>query len=174
MSTMHEDHRWGQAGHPFFPSTHLSFHTMLEHQKVFSLLKMITQSSLPVKTLILQVFPNVPTLCCPFCFPRCELSFLKIPLFILFLGVLGLCCCERGLFVAVCRLLTGMASFVVEHGLQAHELQQLWHPDSVVMAHRLSLIVPWLVGSSPTRDRTYVPCIGRQILNCQAPREAPH
>ena len=25
MSTMHENHRWGQAGHPFFPSTHLSF-----------------------------------------------------------------------------------------------------------------------------------------------------
>ena len=35
----------------------------------------------------------------------------------LFLGVLGLCCCEQGLFVAVCRLVTGMASFVVEHGL---------------------------------------------------------
>ena len=28
-------------------------------------------------------------------------------------------CCERGLlFVAVCRLLTGVASLIVEHGLE--------------------------------------------------------
>ena len=47
-------------------------------------------------------------------------------LFILFLAVLGLRCCvrafpscgERGLlFVAVCGLLTAVASLVVEHGL---------------------------------------------------------
>ena len=52
-------------------------------------------------------------------------AFKKI-LFILFLAALGLCCCtqafsscgERGLlFVAVCRLLTVVASLVVEHGL---------------------------------------------------------
>ena len=27
------------------------------------------------------------------------------------------------------------------------------------------LVAPWHVGSSQTRDRTCVPCIGRQILN---------
>ena len=47
-------------------------------------------------------------------------------LFILFLAVLGLCCCVRAfsscskqglLFVAVPRLLTAVAPFVAEHGL---------------------------------------------------------
>ena len=64
----------------------------------------------------------------------------------LFLAVLGLSCCtqafsscgERGLlFVAVCGLLTAVASLVAEHGLQARRLQQLWHAGSVVVAHRL-------------------------------------
>ena len=56
--------------------------------------------------------------------------------FYLFLATLSLRCCawafsscgERGLlFVAVCGLLIAVASLVVEHGLQAHGLQQLWH-----------------------------------------------
>ena len=64
----------------------------------------------------------------------------------LFLVVLGLRCCvrassscgERGLlFIAVRRPLIAVASPVVEHGLQAHGLQQLWHLGSVVVAHRL-------------------------------------
>ena len=59
-----------------------------------------------------------------------------INLFQLFLPVLGLCCCVRAfsscvkqglLFVAVHALLIAVASLVVEHGLQAHGLQQLWH-----------------------------------------------
>ena len=59
---------------------------------------------------------------------------------------LGLHCCmqafsgcgEQGpLFFAVRGLLTVVASTVVEHGLQAHGLQQLWHVGSVVVAHGL-------------------------------------
>ena len=66
--------------------------------------------------------------------------------FNLFLAVLGLRCCtqafsscgEQGLlFVAVRGLLIAVASLVVEHGLQAHGLQQLWHTGSVVVAHGL-------------------------------------
>ena len=51
------------------------------------------------------------------------------------------------------------ASVVVAHGLQ-----QLW---------RMGLFAPWHVGSSWTRDRTRVPCIGRRILNHCATREVP-
>ena len=35
------------------------------------------------------------------------------------------------------------------------------------------LVAPWHVGSSQTKARTRVPCIGRQILNHSATREAP-
>ena len=87
-----------------------------------------------------------------------------INLFIyLFLAALGLRCCvqafsscgERGLlFVAVHGLLTVVASLVAEHGLQARGLQQLW---------LAGLVAPWHVGSSQTRARTHVPCIGRWI-----------
>ena len=45
------------------------------------------------------------------------------------------------------------------------QAQQLW---------RTGLVAPWHVGSSQTRARTRVPCIGRQILNHCATREAPH
>ena len=44
------------------------------------------------------------------------------------------------------------------------QAQQLW---------LTGLVAPWHVGSSRTRDRTCVPCIGRQILNHCATREAP-
>ena len=62
----------------------------------------------------------------------------------------------RGLLIAV-------ASLVAEHGLQARELQKLW---------LAGLVAPWRVGSSRTRARTRVPCIGRRILNHCATREA--
>ena len=106
----------------------------------------------------------------------------KINLFIYFYfwAVLGLCCCaqafsscgERGLlFVAVRRLLTAVASLVAEHGLQAWGFsscglwaQQLWFAG---------LVVPWHMGSSRTRARTRVPCIGRWILNHCGTREVP-
>ena len=38
---------------------------------------------------------------------------------------------------------------------------------------RTGLVAPWHVGSSRTRARTRVPCIGRQILNHCATREVP-
>ena len=44
------------------------------------------------------------------------------------------------------------------------QAQQLWH---------MGLAASWHVGSSWTRARTRVPCIGRQILNHCATREAP-
>ena len=45
------------------------------------------------------------------------------------------------------------------------QAQQLW---------LTGLVTPRHVGSSQTRARTRVPCIGRQILNHCATREAPH
>ena len=44
------------------------------------------------------------------------------------------------------------------------QAQQLW---------LTGLVAPWHVGSSQTTARTRVPCIGRQILNHCATREAP-
>ena len=108
-----------------------------------------------------------------FCFVLC-----------LFLAVLGLRCCawafsscsKQGLlFIAVCKLPIVVASLVAEHRLQAHRLQQLWHVGSRAQAQQLwhtGLVAPWHVGSSWARDRTHVPCIGRQFLNRCATREA--
>ena len=101
-----------------------------------------------------------------------------------FLAALGLRCCvwafpscvERGLlFVVVCGLLIAVASLVVEHGLQACELQQLWLEGSRAQAQQwyMGLVALWHVGSSRTRDRTHVPCIGRWILNHWTTREVP-
>ena len=46
-------------------------------------------------------------------------------------------CGERGLLFAAVRGLIAVASLVVEHGFQAHRLQQLQHAGSVVVARRL-------------------------------------
>ena len=54
--------------------------------------------------------------------------------------------------------------------------QQLWLAGSRVQAQQLwctSLVAPRHVGSSRTRERTRVPCIGRQILNHCTTREVP-
>ena len=94
-----------------------------------------------------------------------------IYLIYLFLAVLGLrfcarafsSCGERGpLFITVRRPLTVEAS---RCGAQAPDAQaqQLW---------LTGLVAPRHVGSSQTRARTRVPCIGRQILNHCATREA--
>ena len=103
----------------------------------------------------------------------------------LFLAALGLCCCARAfsscgewgrLFTVVRGLLIAVSSLVVEHGLQACGLQQLWLTGSRVQAQQLwrtGLVAPRYVGSSRTRARTRVPCIGRQILNHCATREVP-
>ena len=62
------------------------------------------------------------------------------------------------------------ASVVIAHGLSScgsqasrAQAQQLWCMGLVALQH---------VGSSRTRDRTRVPCIGRRILNHCATREA--
>ena len=52
---------------------------------------------------------------------------------------------------------TGFSSFVTQ-------AQESW---------RTGLAAPWHVGSSWTRARTHVPCIGRQILNHCTTREVP-
>ena len=105
--------------------------------------------------------------------------------YLFILAALGLCCClralssccERGLlFVVVSRLLIVVASLVAEHGLQARGLQQLWHAGSRAQAQQLwrtGLVAPRHVGSSQTRARTRVPCIGRHILNQCTTREVP-
>jgi len=72
-------------------------------------------------------------------------------------------CGEPGLlFVVVPGLLIVVASLLVEHRLWVHRLQQLQHIGLVVVA--MGLVAPQHVGSSPTRDQTRVPCIGRGIL----------
>ena len=56
-----------------------------------------------------------------------------------------------------------MARGLSSCGAQVLECR-LWH---------VGLVVPWHVGSSWTRHRTHVPCIGRRILNRSVTREAP-
>ena len=90
----------------------------------------------------------------------------------LFLAVLGLRFCARAssscgkrgpLFIAVRGPLTIAASLVAEHRLQTRRLRSCGTGPAA----------PRHVGSSQTRARTRVPCIGRQILNHCATREAP-
>ena len=119
------------------------------------------------------------------------LYFFFFSFFNLFWAALGLRCCtpafsscsEWGLvFAAVRGLPTAVASLAAEHGLQARRLQQLWHAGVIVVAHGLqsagSAVVAHRpsrssrhVGSSRTRARTRVPCIGRRILNHCTTRE---
>ena len=89
------------------------------------------------------------------------------------MAVLGLRFCARAfsscgkwgpLFLAVRGPLTIAASLVAEHRLQTRRLSSCGS----------GLVAPWHVGSSQTRARTRVPCIGRQILNHCATRETPH
>ena len=68
--------------------------------------------------------------------------------------------------VAVLGLLTAVSSLVAEHRLQAHGLSQLQHVSSLAV-----LVALRHMGSSWTRDRTHVPCIGRWILNHWTNRE---
>ena len=93
-------------------------------------------------------------------------------LFIYFLAVLGLRFCARAfsscgkrgpLFIAVRGPLTITASRCRAQAPDA-QAQQLW---------LTGLVAPQHVGSSQTRARTRVPCIGRQTLNHCATREAP-
>ena len=90
----------------------------------------------------------------------------------LFMAVLGLRFCARAfsscgkwgpLFIAMRGPLTITASLVAGHRLQTRRLSQLW---------LTGLVAPRHVGSSQTRARTHVPCIGRQTPNHCATREA--
>ena len=87
-------------------------------------------------------------------------------------------CCEKGyFFLAVHGLLIGMASLIAEHRQQAHGLQQLQLTGSRAWAQQLwgmGLAAPQHVGSSRTRDQTYVHCVGRWIPNPQTTREVPY
>ena len=95
-----------------------------------------------------------------------QVYFLKcISLIYLFLAVPGLHCCvwafshsaEQGFSPTVVRgLLVAVASPVVEHRLSGTWAQQLCPTDLAALQR---------VESSWTRDRTCVPCIGRQSLN---------
>ena len=59
-------------------------------------------------------------------------------------------CSEQGLLFVVLRgLLTAVASLVVEHGLQACVLQQLWFMGSVVVVHGLQSAGSVVVGQGP-------------------------
>ena len=74
-------------------------------------------------------------------------------------------CGERGpFFIAVRGPLTIATSLVAEHRLQTRRLSS---------CGARALVAPRHVGSSQTRARTLVPCIGKQILNHCATREAP-
>ena len=76
------------------------------------------------------------------------------------------------LLVAACRLLSGCGAQASPCGgfsrcgarAPGTWAQQLRHTG---------LMLPWHVESSWTRDRTSVPCIGRQILNHWTTREVP-
>ena len=91
----------------------------------------------------------------------------------LFLAALGLHCCARAFSSS--GLLIAVASLVAEHGLQARRLSSC---GLRALECRLSswwcmgLVAPWHVGSSWTRARTCVPCIGRRILNHSTTKEA--
>ena len=106
------------------------------------------------------------------------------------MAVLCLCFCVRAfsscskqglLFVAVHGLLTAVTSLVAEHGLQAHELQQLWNvgsvvvacglqsAGSVVVAHRLSC--PAACGIFSDQGLNPCPLHDRRILNHYTTRE---
>ena len=110
-----------------------------------------------------------------------------------FLAALGLCCCaqafsscgEQGCYSSLrCACfslwwLLLLRSTGSRHagfsscGMRAH---QLWLTGSRAQAQqwwRTGLVAPWHMGSSWTRDRTRVPCIGRWILNHCTTREVP-
>ena len=87
-----------------------------------------------------------------------------IYLIYLFLAVLGLCCCAGLSLVAA----SGGYSSLWCAGFSLRWLLLLRSTDS----RHVGLVAPRHVGSSRTRARTPVPCIGRRILNHWTTREA--
>ena len=92
--------------------------------------------------------------------------------FIYLLTTLGLWCCEQAF--SSCRkwelLSSGGAQASHCSGFSCCRAQALACSASVVVAHTLNCSVAR--GIFPDRDRTYVPCIARQILNHWTTREA--
>ena len=103
------------------------------------------------------------------------LLFFILFIYFLFMAVLGLRFCARAfsscgkrgpLFIAVRGPLTIAASLVAEHRLQMRRLSNCGSRAQLLRGMRDA-------GSSQTRARTHVPCIGRQTPNHCATREAP-
>ena len=89
-------------------------------------------------------------------------------------------CGKRGYpLVAACGLLIAVASLIAEQGLSGAWTSVAADVGSVAVAPgrwstgsevwHLGLVALWPEGSSQTRDRTQVPCIGRQFLNLGPP-----
>ena len=105
-------------------------------------------------------------------FPFRPFFFLNLFILFLFLAVLGLRFCARPFFSC------GKWGPTLHRGVRASQYRGLsccraQAPD--VQAQYFWLTDPaarWHVGSSQTRARTRVPCIGRQIFNHCATREA--
>ena len=94
--------------------------------------------------------------------------FFKISFFpYLFFGLLGLCYCVG--FLQLWQV--GATLYLWYTGFSLLWLLLLRSVGSVVAAH--GLIAPWDVESFWTKDWTYIPCIGRWILNHWTTREAP-
>ena len=97
----------------------------------------------------------------------------------LFLAVLGLHCCWWAFSSCSEQGLRSSCGARASHcgGFSCFRAQALGPVGSVVAKHRLSscgnrsLVAPWPVGSSQTRDQTRVSCIGRPILYRSATRE---
>ena len=62
------------------------------------------------------------------------------------------------------------SSFIVAPGLSSRGTRALEIQGLVVASHGLSCL--WDL-SSPTKDHTHVPCIGRQVLNHRTSGEVP-
>ena len=99
--------------------------------------------------------------------------FLKIYLFIF--GCVGSSLLCAGFSLRWLLLLRSTGSRCVGFSSCGSWAQQLWLAGSRAQAQQLwrtGLVAPRHVGSSRTRAQTHVPCIGRQILNQCATREA--
>ena len=108
--------------------------------------------------------------------------FFKFYLFILccagsslLLGLFSSCRAEATLQLQFTGFSLQWLFFLWITGSRACKLQQLWLPGYRALAQYLwcmGLVPLWHMGSCWIRDRTCVPCIGRQILYYYAPREA--
>ena len=121
--------------------------------------------------------------------------FVFVNLFINFFAVSGLSCARRifhcsvwALCCGACRLLSSCGTWAPEHtgsavvalGLSSCGTWAPEHVGSLLVARRLSSCIVraqlprgvWDL-STPTRDQTHIPCIGRWILNHWTTREVP-